>query len=130
MREQRLHATLGIALLHEAEVVGPFGVSSGVDSETKSLAARVRDDQIDATTCVRMSLPGLLSRQARLAEQDPDALPCRALGRVYRPLPGSLDPQYYSACQRLTQVLSTCFLGVPRPLSFLSSQWFVVDLGW
>jgi hypothetical protein len=130
MREQRLHATLGIALPHEAEVVGPFGASSGVGSETKSLSARVRDDQIDATTYVRKSLPGLPSRQGRPAEQDPDALPCRALGHVYMPLPGSLDPQYYSACQRLTQVLPTRCLSVPRPLSFLSSQWFVVDLGW
>lgn len=49
-REQRLHATLGIALPHEVEVAGPFGASSDVGSGTRSLPTRVRDNQIDATT--------------------------------------------------------------------------------
>jgi len=49
MRVQRPHAMPGIALPHEAEVVGPFGANSGDGSGTKSLATRVRDGQLDAT---------------------------------------------------------------------------------
>ena len=49
MRAQRSHAMPGIALPHEAEVVGPSGANSGVGSGTKSLATRVRDGQVDAT---------------------------------------------------------------------------------
>ena len=63
MRAQQLHAMPGIALPHEAEVVGPCGASSGDDSGTKSLATRVRDGQVDATrrVCARAYLNFLLA---------------------------------------------------------------------
>jgi hypothetical protein len=49
MKVQRLHAMPGIAQPHEVEVVGPSGANSVVDSGTKSLATRVRDNRADAT---------------------------------------------------------------------------------
>jgi hypothetical protein len=62
-REQCRHAMPGIALLHEVEVVGPFGVSSGVGSGTRSLVTRVRDDQVNAaTSCVEAYLDLLLTK--------------------------------------------------------------------
>ena len=68
MKVQGPHAMPGIALPHEAEVVGPSGANSGVGSGTKSLATRVREDRADATrrVCARV-LPELLSRRGRPA---------------------------------------------------------------